>query len=195
MAGSTPAEAAAEMETVNLAFFDRKPGCRGGCGERGLRVLGCGPDLTFVFRPARRGVHRLHGGMMLVGVVVHRLNCLRGSCQSSLHITLLVADEGLLCRESLRQHLRDGVARERGVGPGIPLDRKCVESGFRPPPGIGDHRNPGIFHRHHLLDARHALHLGGIEVLELATEDGAILDSRVQHARQLHIDAVNLPPV
>ena len=46
--------------------------------------------------------------------------------------------------------------------------------------------------RHDLLDARHALDLGGVEALQLAAEDRAVLDRGVEHAGQLHVDAVDL---
>ena len=47
-------------------------------GERRLAVLGRRPDLAALRRPQRRRVHRLHGGVVLVGVGVDRLDRLGG---------------------------------------------------------------------------------------------------------------------
>src|SRR5262249_33245967 len=95
------------------------------------------------------------------------------------------------------------------VGPEIPLDRHEVERGFCPPPGIGNHRHRGmpvfpaarsviaILPWTFSLDDNRGMDTGtvldGVEIvtLELAPEDWTGLDGSVEHARQLHVDAVD----
>src|SRR5262249_45345465 len=60
-----------------------------------------------------------------------------------------------------------------------------------PPHAAGPARPRGPAARHDLLDAAHALHLGGIEALDLAAGNRAVADRRDQHARQFEVDAVD----
>ena len=91
---AAPAEAAAEHQLVHLAFVGRQAGRFQHRRERGLAVLRAGPDLAFVRRVERRGVHRLHRGVVLVGIVVDRLDLLGGAGDGGLGVAVLVADEG-----------------------------------------------------------------------------------------------------
>ena len=122
VACGAPAEAAAEVVAVDIAFVDRQARGRNCCGESSLGILRCRPDLAFLIGPQSRGVHRLHGGMVLVWETVvgfHFLGCTRDGC---FDVTRLVADEGLLRRQSFLEHLIDALAGECGIRPPVPFD-------------------------------------------------------------------------
>ena len=91
---AAPAEAAAEHQLVHLAFFGRQARGFQHRGERRFAVLRSGPDLAFVRRIKRRGVQRLHRGVVLVRIVVDRLDLLGGAGDRGLGVAVLVADEG-----------------------------------------------------------------------------------------------------
>ena len=67
----------------------------------------------------------------------------------------------------------------------VPDDRQRLERGLGLPPGVGNDGNGGIAALHHLLHARHAGDLGGVEAFHLAAEDRAFLDGRVEHSGRL----------
>jgi hypothetical protein len=73
--------------------------------------------------------------------------------------------------------------------------RERFERLFGLPPGIGDDRNGGVLHPHHLLHAGHANDLALVVTLELAAKYRTVLDCRVEHAWQLQIDGKDLAAV
>jgi hypothetical protein len=77
IASCPPTEAAAQQRVVHLAFIGRQARCLHGRSERGLGILRAGPDLALVRGIKRRGIHRLHGGVILVRIGVDRLDLLR----------------------------------------------------------------------------------------------------------------------
>ena len=192
VARRAPAEAAAEIEPVDVALADRQAGGIGRRRKRRLGVLRRRPDLAFRVRPERRRVHRLHGGVVLIREGVDRLVRLRGAGDGGLDVAALVADEGLLRGEALLQHRGDVGARELRVRPLVPVDGEGFEGVLRAPPGIGDDGDAGVADLHDALDAGHAGDLRRIEALQLAAEDRTIPDRRVQHARKGHVHAVDL---
>ena len=102
------AEAAAEDLLVNLAFVGRQTGCFQRCGEGGLAGLRSAPHLAFISGIERGGVQRLHGGVVLVGIVVDRLDFLGRARDRSLGVAILVADKGRLrAVESFLQPFRN----------------------------------------------------------------------------------------
>ena len=186
------AEAAAEDQLVNLALFGGQAGGFQHRGERRLAVLRSGPDLALVRRVKRRGVQRLHRGVVLVGIVVDRLDFPGGAGDGGLGVAVLVADEsGLRIVEALGQPLADRFAGDLGVLAFVPDDRQRVERGLGVPPGVGDDGDGRVVDPHHLLDALHAHDLGFVIAFQLAAEYRAVLQRGVQHARQLDIDAVD----
>ena len=54
--------------------------------------------------------------------------------------------------------------------PLVPGRRQRVERGLRLPPALGNDRDGAVADLHDVLDAGHALHLGGVEARELAAE-------------------------
>ena len=74
---AAPAEAAAEMDLVDLALVGRQAGGRQRRRERGLAVLRRHPDLAALRRVERRRVHRLHRRVVLERIGVDRLDLLR----------------------------------------------------------------------------------------------------------------------
>ena len=54
------------------------------------------PDLASIRRIERRGVHRLHRGVVLIGIVVDRLDLLGGLGDRGLGVAVLIADKGRL---------------------------------------------------------------------------------------------------
>jgi hypothetical protein len=87
------AEAAAEDLLVDLALFGGQAGGLQHRGESRFAILRSGPDLAFVRGVKRRGVQRLHRGVVLVGIVVYRLDLFGGAGDGGLGVAVLVADE------------------------------------------------------------------------------------------------------
>ena len=177
---------------MHVAFVGRQAGGFQHRGERRFAVLRAAPDLAFVRGVERGGVHRLHGGVVLVGIVVDRLDLLGGAGERGLDVAVLVADKAgcALSRPSL-EPFGDRCAGDLGVLAFVPDDRQRIERGLGVPPGVGDDGDRGVADPHHLLDALHAVDLGFVEALQLAAEHRAILDRGVEHARQLDVDAVD----
>ena len=88
--GAAPAEAAAEVDLVDLALVGRQAGGRQGRRERGLAVLRRHPDLAAVRRVLRRGVHRLHRRVVLERIGVDRLDLLGRAGDGGLDVAVLV---------------------------------------------------------------------------------------------------------
>ena len=151
------AEAAAEHLLVHVAFVGRQARRLQRRGKRRFAVLRAAPDLAFVRGVERGGVERLHRGVVLVGIVVDRLDLLRGAGDRGLGVAVLVADEGRLrVVETFGQPFGDRLAGDLGVVAFVPDDRQRVERGLGVPPGIGDDGDRGVVDPHHLLDALHA---------------------------------------
>ena len=106
---AAPAEAGAEHLLVDLALGDRQLGGLGRRRESCFAVLRAAPHLAFVGRVEHRGVHRLHGDMVLPGEAVGRLDLLGGAVDRRLGIARLVADEGFAGAEAVLQHGGDVV--------------------------------------------------------------------------------------
>ena len=117
---AAPAEAAAEVDLVDLALVGRQAGCRQQRRERGFAVLRRHPHLALVGRVARGRVHRLHADVVLVRVGIDRLDLLRRAGKSGFRVAVLVADEGLLGVETGLQDLGDRGARDLGVRALVP---------------------------------------------------------------------------
>ena len=154
---AAPAEAAAQHDLVDLALAGRQAGGFQRRGERRLAVLRAAPHLALVGRVERGGVHRLHAGVVLVGIGVDRLDLLGRAGKRGLGVAVLVADEGLLGVEAFLQPLGDRFARHFGVVAFVPDDRQRVERGLGVPPGVGDDGDGVVADLHHLLDALHRL--------------------------------------
>src|SRR5206468_576174 len=119
------------------------------------------PYLAFVGGIERRGVQRLHGGVVLVGVVVDRLDRLGGAGDGPLGVAVLVADEGgLRIVEAFAQPFGDRCAGDLGIGAFVPDDRQRIERGLGVPPGVGDDGDRAVADPHHFLDALHVRDLG-----------------------------------
>ena len=187
------AKAAAQLGLDDVAFGGGKAGSGDHLGESSLGVLGGRPDLTLVLGPERRRVHGLHAGMVLERIGVGRLDLARRARQSGGGVALLVADEGLFSGQAFLEEFGDRGAGDIGVGAKIPFDGQGVAGLLGVPEGVRDHRHTGLADRNHLLDATHALDLGGVEALHLAAIDRAIAHGGDQHARQLGVDAEHVP--
>src|SRR5882672_7910012 len=188
---AAPAEASAEHRLVDVDLVGRQAGRGKDRRERAFGILRRTPGLALLRRVAHGDVHRLHAGVVLVRVGVDRLDLLRRAGQRRLGIAGLVADESLLGVEAGLQLLGDRRARDLGVLAFVPDDRQRVERGLGGPPAVGDYGDAATANVHDFLHALHALDLGGVEALHLAAEHRAFLDRRVQHPRQLDVDAVD----
>jgi hypothetical protein len=97
-------------------------------GKGRLAILRAAPDLAFVRRIERGGVHRLHGRVVLVGIVVDRLDLLGRAGNRRLGVTVLVADiGGLRIVEPFGKPFRNRLAGDLGVLAFVPDDRQRVE--------------------------------------------------------------------
>ena len=162
---AAPAEAAAEQHLVDVALVGRQARGFQHRGERRLAVLRAAPDLAFVRRVERGGVHRLHRGVVLVGIAVDRLDLLGRAGDRRLRVAVLVADKGLRRLEAFLQHLAIEALETLALLAFVPDDRQRIERGLGVPQGVGDDRDRGVADRHHLLHAVHARDLGGVEAL------------------------------
>ena len=190
--GAAATEAAAEQQLVHLALRERQARCLGGRGQRRFAVLGRRPHFAPLRRVARRRGHRLHRRVVLVRIGVHGFDLARRGGDRRARIAGRVADGSFLRVETFLHHRRERRARRGGVRPEVPFDRRRVEGGLRVPPGVGDHGHGRIAHAHDLLHAGPLHHGRGVDALHLAAEHRAILDRRVEHARQLEVMAVDL---
>ena len=189
---AAPAEAAAQHQLVDVALGHRQAAGFRRRGERRLAVLRAAPDFALVGRVERRGVHRLHGDVMLVGKAVGRLDLLGGTGDGGLGVTHLVADEGFGRVEALLEHRSDGFARNLAEVADVPFGRQRGERVAGVPVSVGHHHDGIAVDRHHLLHARHLLDLGGVEALELAADHRAGPHRGDQHAGHREVDAVDL---
>ena len=194
--GAAPAEAAAQVQLVDLALLERQARGCGGRRERALGGLRRAPDLALVVRHLGRGVHRLHARVVEERGRVDSLHLglgLRDRLVGVAHF--LGREHAVLAIETLLEELRDGRARHLGVGAVVPDDRQLVECGLGVPPGVGDDGNGRVVDFEHVLDPRHRLDLVGVEALELAAPDRTLLDGRVEEAGELlrrEVDGVDL---
>ena len=189
---AAPAEATAQQQLVDVALGDRQArGFRRG-GEGRLTVLRAAPDLALVGRVARRGVHRLHGDVVLVGEIVDGLDLLGRAGDRPLGIPRLVADEGLVGVEPFLQHGVDAVLLDLAQLADIPFRGQRREGGLGMPVGVGDHDDGVAVDRHDLLHTRHLLDLGGVEALQLAADHRASAHGGDQHAGHGVVHAVDL---
>ena len=147
------AETAAEHVFVHFALFGRQARSFQHRSKRRFAVLRAAPDLAFVRGIERRGIQRLHRGVVLEWIIVDRLDLLRRSGNGSLGVAVLVADIGRLgVVETLSEPLRNRLAGNFCVVAFVPDDRQRVERGFGVPPGIGNDGDRRVADLHHFLD-------------------------------------------
>ena len=192
---AAPTEAAAEVMPVNFTFIERNAGGFGQGCKRRLEVLRWNPGFSLVGREFYGAVHHLHTGVREEGGRVDRIDLGRGfpDCLQRIAVPPLAICGG--CGETVLEHLGDRSAGLRGVWTLVPDHRERLERLLGLPPGIGDDRNGGFLHPHHLLHAGHAGDSALVVALELAAIDRTVLDCRVEHARQLQIDGEDLAAV
>ena len=183
------------MDLVDLALLHRQAGGLGRRRKAGLAILGRHPHLAALWSVKRRGVHRLHCGVILVGEGVGRRDRSASSGQDRPGIARLSADEGVWRIEPFFEHGGYGSAGNLPVGTFVPCHRQGIERRLRPPPSVGDHRDRRVVDLDRLAHARHADDRRGVEARHLATEIGAGADRRVEHAGQFQIGAINLRAV
>ncbi len=188
---AAPAEAAAEHHLGHVALGDRQFGCFRRGGKCRFAVLRGRPDFAAIRRIERRGVHRLHRRVVLVGVRIDRFDGPGGTRKGRFRIADLRADEGVGGVEAFGQHRGDGGGRGLRTRPHVPFDGQRFERLVRLPVAVGDDGDTRAVDRDDLAHAGHLLDLGRIEALELAALHRAVADRRGQHARQLQVHAVD----
>ena len=188
---AAPAKAAAKGHLVNFALLRPQAGSGSRCRQGGLAILRWRPEFAAFRRPDRHGIHRLHGRMVLMRIAVNRFDLACGAGERGRGIANTITNEGLRRMEPGLHHLGERGAALLRMGPVIVGDGDLVERRLGLPPGLGDDRDGGLTDRHHLLHAGHLLRRAGVEAGDLAAEDRAILDRRVQHAGQLQVDAID----
>ncbi len=153
---AAPAEAAAEVVAVDLAFRERNAGGLRQRRERRLEVLRRHPALGLVGRELHRGVHHLHAGVREERRRIDRLDLLRRLFDGFQRIAVLAIAVGRGRGQAFLELLGDAGARDIAVAGFVPDDGQRIERLLGAPPGVGDHRNAGVLHLHHLLHAGHS---------------------------------------
>ena len=190
--GPPPPEAAAQQRFIDVAFVGGQARRLGRGVERRFPVLGRAPDLAAVRRPQGRGVHGLHGRVVLERIGIGRLHLLDRPGDGRLGVADLVGDEGLLGVQALGHHGRDVGAVDLGVRSFVPFNGQGVDRRLGLPPFVGDHGDGVVADGHHLLHPGHGHDLRRIEGFQLGPEQGVLSDRRVDHAGQFQIRAVDL---
>ena len=149
----------------------------GGANQQNLVALHMGGE---VHRLQRRV--RLHGRDVLG---LHHFGC---TFERGGHIALGLGDLKYLAGFG---SLTGGL-NHRGIGHRcaralVPLNFHSVAGLFGTPPRICHHGH-AVTDLHHSQDAGHALGLGAVKALDLATDHGALLHGGIHHAGQFHID-------
>jgi len=128
-------------------------------------------------RCVRKQRHRVLGAHDLRAVADHRIGI-----AYRFHRYDLV---GGRARADAREH---GLVVERGACAFVADHGQALTRVLRVPPGVGDDRD-AVGDLHHVDHTGHRSGLGGIETFDRAADHRAHLDRRVDHARQLHVDA------
>src|SRR5262249_55491052 len=102
---SPPAEAAAEMDFIDVALRLRKAGGFAASGKGSLAILCRAPDLTAIGSPDRSSVHGLHRRVVLERVAVDRLHLFCRARDRRLRVTILIAHGCPLSRQPSLQEL------------------------------------------------------------------------------------------
>ncbi len=168
--GPPPPEAAAQQRFVDVAFVGGQARRFRRGVERRFPVLGRAPDLAAVRRPQGRGVHGLHGRVVLERIGIGRLHLLDRPGDGRLGVADLVGDEGLLGVQALRHHGLDVGAVDLGVRSFVPFDGQGIDRRLGLPPFVGDHGDGVVADGHHLLHPGHGRDLGRIEGFQLGPE-------------------------
>src|SRR4029079_2900267 len=184
LVAAAPAEAAAEPRDVHDDVFWFEAEAAGNEALPARRNLCRRPHLHHAVLEQRGAVLRLERGVGEEGIVIGRLDDLR---------PLRERRRRRRARElvGLRRHLRAALGRYRT---GVPLDLERVRRAERVPRRVGDDGNTrrqafdaieqeGITHTGALL---HFIEVGAHD---FAAERGAFRVGRVQHPRQLYVDA------
>ncbi len=195
LCATTPAEAAAQIDAVDVAFADRQAGHFRQRRKRGLDALRRHPGFRLVGRVKYRAVHRFHAGMGEERRAVDRFDFLRRRLDGLVRIAILAVAIGRGRRQAFLEMFGDRGVRDFGVVALVPDDRQRVERRLGVPPGVGDHRDRRVADLHDLLEARTVGDLRLIVAHQLAAEHRRILDGDVQHAGQLDVDRINLAAV
>ena len=189
---AAPAKATAQMQFVYVALRRGKARGFSAGGQCCLAILRGAPHLAAAGRPFRRGVHGLHGGVVLKRVRVHRFNFAGARGNRCLGIAVFIAHNGLWGVQTRFQKSGDAGTVDFFIRPVVPNNRQCVKRGFGPPPGVGHHGHGAVAHTHDFLDARAFFNRRCVKTFELAAKHRAILDGGVQHTGQHQVTGVNL---
>src|SRR6266850_4898292 len=190
---AAPAEAAPEQRRHDLHALHRHAGEPRGERLVAARVLRRRPEGDAVGHDVRGGVHRLHARVLEERHLVDGLDDLAAGAQRLLGVALVARDLARLLggRRILLADLRAG---ERGHGALVPRDLERAAA-LQRRPEVGGDDGDAVGDLHDVLDAGHGLGGRRVEGLHLAAEDGAALDRGDQHARHLHVHAVDRPAV
>ena len=184
-----PAETATEQGGVDLDLLRLETYDGGGRGLRDRLGLRRCVDVS------RVGAHIGGAALRLkCGVRQHR-QFVRGTNDFSRPLqrgggVAIVADGAAVAGRRFAQPCADSVVVERSIGAGVPLDLHGAERLVGLPVVIGDHHDP-VIGTDDVLHAGHGLGLRRIEARECAAEGRALRKGAVQHARELHVDAVD----
>ena len=157
------------------------------------RVLGRHPEGDAVGHDVRGGVHRLHARVLEKRHLVDGLDDLAAGAQRLLGVALVARHLARLPGHRLVL-LADRSTGERGQGALVPRDLERAAA-LQRRPEVGGDDGDAVADLHDVADARHGLGGRGVEGLHLAAEYRAALDRGDQHARHLHVHAVDRPAV
>ncbi len=184
-----PAEAAAQERGVHLHLLGIEPGGLGRRGLRDLLNLRGHVDVGAVGAHVGRAVLRLERGVREQRQLVVGAHHARRALDRRGRVAV-VARHAAGARGALAQRLRDLRVVERGVRARVPFDGERIARLARAPPGIRDHGD-ARGGEHHGDDAGHGARLLVVEGLHRSAERRRLRQRGVQHAGQLHVDAVD----
>ena len=180
------------MQLVHIALRRCQTCGLGTRRQRCLAILRGAPDLATGRCPLRCSVHGFHGGVVLIGVRVHRFNFASAGGNRCPGIAVFIAHDGLWGVQAFLQYSGDALARYLFIRAVVPNNRQRLQRGFGTPPGVGHHSHSAVAHTHHFLHAGAFFNRCGIKAFQLAAKHWAVLDGGIQHARQHQITRINL---
>ena len=188
---ATTTKPASQIDLVDITLVGRNTSRCNRCSERSFTILSRHPNVTPIGSPARSRVHRLHRGVILIRVKKLTFNFGSGGGHGRRHVARLITNKRLLRAEAFLQILRDRLTGNLGVRALVPFNSHRLDTRLGLPECIRDDGHRCFADGNDVPYAFHLQGLCSIKRFKLATEDWALPDGGIQHARELKVDPVN----